>query len=79
MRQSEHFSSLYKIVVLGDQGVGKTHIIHRYTKEELQRNLYPTIAVEFPTKIVDLGDGGKIKAQIWDTAGQEKYKAITNA
>lgn len=59
---SEHFNSIYKIVVVGDQGVGKTHIIYRYAKEELQRNILPTIGVEFATKIVDLGEGGKIKA-----------------
>ncbi len=39
----------------------------------------PTIGVEFATKTVTLKDGGKIKAQIWDTAGQEKYRAITSA
>jgi GTPase SAR1 family protein len=49
-------------VVVGDQGVGKTHIIFRFTKEEIPNNILPTIGVEFATKIVDLGEGGKIKA-----------------
>ena len=38
----------------------------------------PTIAVEFATKIIQLKEGGYVKAQIWDTAGQEKYKSITS-
>ena len=39
----------------------------------------PTIGVEFATKNVQLRNGGTVKAQIWDTAGQEKYKAICRA
>jgi len=65
----EIFNSVYKIVLIGDAGVGKTHILHRYIKGEIQRNTYPTVGVEFATKIEDIGEGGKIKVQIWDTAG----------
>ncbi len=38
----------------------------------------PTIAIEFATKIIQLKEGGYVKAMIWDTAGQEKYKSITS-
>ena len=38
----------------------------------------PTIAIEFATKIIQLREGGYVKAQLWDTAGNEKYKSITS-
>lgn len=64
---------------MGDTSVGKTHLLSRYIKNELPRNKYPTIGVEFATKGVTLKAGGTVKAQIWDTAGQERFKAITSA
>ena len=57
------------VILVGDTGVGKTHLLSRYIKNELPRNKYPTIGVEFATKGVTLKAGGTVKAQIWDTAG----------
>ena len=59
-------------------GVGKTSLISQYIKKIFPENPLPTIAIEFTTKILKLRDGEKIKMQIWDTAGQEKYKSITS-
>ncbi len=67
------------VVLVGDAGVGKTHIISRYIKGTLPKVHYPTIGVEFATRNVPLKSGGIVKAQIWDTAGQERYQAITAA
>ena len=67
------------MVLVGDAGVGKTHIISRYIKGTLPKVHYPTIGVEFATRNVPLKSGGIVKAQIWDTAGQERYQAITAA
>ncbi|CAD8191592.1 unnamed protein product [Paramecium pentaurelia] len=67
----------YKIVVLGDAGVGKTFILNKYVKGQQPTNNSSTIGIEFATKTVTLSDGGKIQVQIWDTAGQERYRAIT--
>ena len=69
----------FLVILVGDTGVGKTHLLSRYIKNELPKNKYPTIGVEFATKGVTLKAGGTIKAQIWDTAGQERFKAITSA
>ena len=69
----------FAVILVGDTGVGKTHLLSRYIKNELPKNKYPTIGVEFATKGVTLKAGGTIKAQIWDTAGQERFKAITSA
>jgi Rab family protein len=53
--------------LVGDTGVGKTHLLSRYIKGTLPKNKFPTIGVEFATKPVPLKTGGTVKAQIWDT------------
>lgn len=71
--------SLYNSVILvGDMGVGKTCLISKYVRGVFPTTPLPTIAVEFATKIIQLKEGGYVKCQIWDTAGQEKYKSITS-
>ena len=59
-------------------GVGKSSLISQYIKKEFPESPLPTIAIEFTTKIIKMRNGDKIKLQIWDTAGQEKYKSITS-
>lgn len=66
-------------MLVGDAGVGKTHLIHKYTKGTVSKNPVPTIGVEFATKTITLQNGEKVKAQIWDTAGQEQFRSITMA
>ena len=66
---ADDYKYLYKIVLVGDAGVGKTHILNKYIKGFQPKNPVSTIGVEFATRTVTLKDGGKIKAQIWDTAG----------
>ena len=70
---------VYKIVLVGDATVGKTHLLSRYIKGSLPKAPTATIGVEFATRTVPLAVGGTVKAQIWDTAGQERYRAITSA
>ena len=59
-------------------GVGKSSILSQYIKQVFPESPLPTIAIEFTTKIIKMRNGDKIKMQIWDTAGQEKYKSITS-
>ena len=59
-------------------GVGKSSFMSQYIKKEFPESPLPTIAIEFATKIIKIKEGGYVKAQIWDTAGQEKYKSITS-
>jgi len=73
----ENFDFLYKVVVTGDSGVGKTNIITRFTANEFSLESKATIGVEFGHAEITLGDSSKIKVQIWDTAGQERFRAIT--
>ena len=76
---TEEYDYLYKIVLVGEAGVGKTFLLSRYVKGELPRNPTSTIGVEFATQTVPLQSGGTVRAQICDTAGQERYKSITTA
>jgi small GTP-binding protein len=79
MTRDEDYDFLYKIVIIGEAGVGKTHLLSRYIKGNLPKNPTSTIGVEFATRTVPLPSGGTVKAQIWDTAGQERYRSITCA
>lgn len=72
------YEFLYKIVLIGDSGVGKSNLLSRFTRDEFNLELRSTIGVEFATRTLEI-DGKRVKAQIWDTAGQERYRAITSA
>lgn len=78
MAQSDDYDYLYKIVLVGDSGVGKSNLLTRFTKNEFNSKSSTTIGVEFSTRTVEV-QNKKIKAQVWDTAGQERFRAITNA
>lgn len=67
----------YAVIVIGDAGVGKTNLIYTFDKGRKPLAINPTIGVEFTSKAIRLPDARKIRAQIWDTAGQEQFRAIT--
>ena len=71
------YDHLYKIIIIGDTSVGKTALLSKYLKGVFPTSPLSTVATEFATKIIQIKEGGYIKAQIWDTAGEEKYKSIT--
>ena len=60
---------LFKIVLVGDSGVGKTNLLTRFAKNEFSLESKTTIGVEFATKTITTESGHVRKAQIWDTAG----------
>ena len=66
-----------KVVLIGESGVGKTSIINRYISNTFSSVLTATPGASFTTKTVFLKDFNQsIKFEIWDTAGQEKYRAL---
>ena len=75
-RVEEPFDYLQKIIIIGDSGVGKSNILLRYTEGKFVDNYMMTIGINYVYKVVDV-DGVRVKLQIWDTAGQDKYKTIT--
>eukprot|EP01001_Neometanema_parovale_P009223 NODE_5471_length_943_cov_116.180488_g5252_i0.p1 GENE.NODE_5471_length_943_cov_116.180488_g5252_i0~~NODE_5471_length_943_cov_116.180488_g5252_i0.p1 ORF type:complete len:217 (-),score=18.12 NODE_5471_length_943_cov_116.180488_g5252_i0:216-866(-) len=74
-----NFDYMYKVVLIGDSGVGKSNLIMRFTRNEFDLSTKSTIGVEFHSRTIQSADGKMIKAQVWDTAGQERYRAITSA
>ena len=67
----------FKIVLVGDSGVGKTSIINQYVLKEFDPDIKPTISVGYTSSILTLSTGYKVKIGIWDPAGQEKYRSLT--
>ncbi|CAI9087352.1 OLC1v1021404C1 [Oldenlandia corymbosa var. corymbosa] len=84
-RADEDYDYLFKVVLIGDSGVGKSNLLSRFTRNEFSQESKSTIGVEFATRSIQVDDK-IVKAQIWDTAGQERqalrlhlYRAITSA
>ncbi|CAD6207607.1 unnamed protein product [Miscanthus lutarioriparius] len=75
---ADDYDYLFKVVLVGDSGVGKSNLLSRFTRNTFSLDSKSTIGVEFATRTIQV-DGKTIKAQIWDTAGQERYRAITSA
>ena len=72
------YDMIFKIVLIGDSSVGKTNMLSRYISNEYDPNSQSTIGVELSTKNYKF-DNDEVKVQLWDTAGQEKYRSITSS
>ncbi|CAN1236246.1 Ras-related protein RABA2a [Linum grandiflorum] len=70
-RPEEEYDYLFKVVLIGDSGVGKSNLLSRFTRNEFCLESKSTIGVEFATRTLHV-EGRVVKAQIWDTAGQER-------
>ncbi|XP_057309965.1 EF-hand calcium-binding domain-containing protein 4B-like isoform X2 [Hydractinia symbiolongicarpus] len=69
-------SRVYKIVFVGDSGVGKSSFIHRFCFDDFRINFTATIGVDFQVKTIKL-NRQVVALQLWDTAGQERFRSIT--
>ena len=69
--------SVYKVLLLGDSAVGKTCFLLKYTDKTFQEIHMSTIGLDYRLKTIKLKSGKNIKLQIWDTAGQDRFRAIT--
>jgi len=72
------YAYLFKYIIIGDTGVGKTALLFQFTEGRFQAVHDLTIGVEFGAKTVSI-DNKQIKLQIWDTAGQESFRSITRS
>ena len=66
----------YKVLIIGDPGIGKTSLIHRYIYNEFKEHNESTIGLDFQEKTVQVSPEDKIILIIWDTAGSEKFHSI---
>jgi len=71
------YDYLFKFLVVGDSGVGKSCLVERFSEGRFSKSFVPTIGVDFKIRSLSTATGKKVKLQIWDTAGQERFKAIT--
>ena len=76
MSQLPEYDELFKVVLVGNSGVGKSKLLARFTKDEFVQDTKATIGIEFAHKDIHI-QNQLIRAQIWDTGGQERYRSIT--
>lgn len=69
---------LFKLLLIGDSGVGKSCLLLRFSDDTYTESYISTIGVDFKIRTIEL-DGKTIKLQIWDTAGQERFRTITSS
>lgn len=72
------YDNLFKILIVGDAGVGKSSILLRYTDSVFTEEFISTIGCDFKVKSLDIGTK-LIRLQIWDSAGQERFRQISNS
>ncbi|XP_054272414.1 ras-related protein Rab-4B [Macrosteles quadrilineatus] len=75
---SESYDYLFKFLVIGSAGAGKSCILHQFIENKFKNTSSHTIGVEFGSKIVNVA-GKSVKLQIWDTAGQERFRSVTRS
>jgi small GTP-binding protein len=73
----ESFDYFFKMLLIGDSGVGKSSLLLRFTSDTFD-NLPPTVGVDFRLKKMTV-EGKRVKLAIWDTAGQERFRTLTSA
>jgi len=71
------YDHLFKLLIIGDSGVGKSSLLLRFADNTFSGNYITTIGVDFKIRTI-LIDGERVKLQIWDTAGQERFRTITS-
>ncbi|XP_068606137.1 ras-related protein Rab-26-like [Brachionichthys hirsutus] len=75
----EFYDVAFKVMLVGDSGVGKTCLLVRFKDAAfLAGSFISTVGIDFRNKVLNI-DGVKVKLQIWDTAGQERFRSVTHA
>ncbi|GAA5885422.1 hypothetical protein JCM3774_005223 [Rhodotorula dairenensis] len=72
------YDLLFKLLLIGDSGVGKSCLLLRFADDTYTESYISTIGVDFKIRTIEL-EGKTVKLQIWDTAGQERFRTITSS
>ncbi|KAI8053166.1 GTP-binding protein ypt1 [Gilbertella persicaria] len=75
---SPEYDYLFKLLLIGDSGVGKSCLLLRFADDTYTESYISTIGVDFKIRTIEL-EGKTVKLQIWDTAGQERFRTITSS
>eukprot|EP01106_Pelomyxa_sp_JSP_P013041 TRINITY_DN3762_c0_g1_i1.p1 TRINITY_DN3762_c0_g1~~TRINITY_DN3762_c0_g1_i1.p1 ORF type:complete len:212 (+),score=65.86 TRINITY_DN3762_c0_g1_i1:1020-1655(+) len=75
---SSDYDYLFKLLLIGDSGVGKSCLLLRFADDMYTESYISTIGVDFKIRTIEL-EGKTVKLQIWDTAGQERFRTITSS
>ena len=78
LENKEKVDYLFKFIIIGDTGVGKSCLLNRYLRDKYNPSTKHTVGVEFGMKYEKVNNK-TIKLQIWDTAGQERFKSVTRS
>mmetsp|Transcript_11978 Transcript_11978/g.26293 ORF Transcript_11978/g.26293 Transcript_11978/m.26293 type:complete len:234 (-) Transcript_11978:277-978(-) len=76
--QSFPYDHLFKLLMIGDAGVGKSSMLIRFTDDAFDEHIQSTIGVDFKVKHLELNNK-RIKLTVWDTAGQERFRTLTSS
>ena len=71
------YDYLFKYLIIGNSGVGKSCLLIRFTDDKFEEGYVTTIGVDFKIKTLEI-EGKSVKLQIWDTAGQERFRNIVS-
>lgn len=78
MAANPEYEYLFKLIIIGDSGIGKSSLLTRFTDDVFMDSYISTIGVDFKIRTMVV-NGRVIKLQIWDTAGQERFRTVTSA
>jgi len=79
MEKNQDFDYLFKLLLIGDSGVGKSSLLLRFADDTFSEMFISTIGVDFKIRTIKTENGKTAKLQIWDTAGQERFRTITSS
>ena len=75
---TDNYDFLYKLLMIGDSGVGKSSLLLRFASDQFEDSYMTTVGLDFKIRTVEV-DGKVVKLQMWDTAGQERFRTITSS
>ena len=73
--EEEDYDEKVKLMIIGDSSVGQSSLLKKYCKNEFSNSYITTVGIDFQVKILTINNI-KIKIQIWDTAGEERYRVV---